>query len=749
MDQEALNNTLSRFDDQNSQLTGKPFGIPLDPTLEKVLDATKDLPVVRAVRPALEVVTNQLLERLSADIVTIFPYSPYWDEFGIPITSGKMQTIVPPYLRDKLRTFMKQHHETTIFESTETLWELAPQFFEREQIKTVNAAGIYNDGLPIGIIFVKWRKQYELAFSERDRLEVLSKTYHELITHNDTFSYFAEMLHTELEFDLVRLHLFQQEQAGRIQNLAQVRWGNKPITRGKVRESAEWQPTKRGGPITTALNHYLKTRQSFLFQNDVSLSAIFSSGTFTQQQEIATSGYVLLIVNEGKTDEEIVGILFVSWHQQRKWQAAQKSAVLLFAHQMATAIHTRRLITSVEEQSISENWLQELLGHVLRHRTERREDALQLVLETAATLTGAYCGDIRLKSGDRLLTEATFGNEDLQNILKYKYAELPIAERSLTCKAFRTNQSAIFSDAEKDDSYIKALSDTKSEMVVIIRQVESGQPIGTINLEHTQLHGFKESDRKRVIAIADVTAIILRNIERYAYLEAEVRSYHRLEEIAAHGLIGASWLYEAATLSRAIEANTEIIRRQMKRGGYENERIESQLQEIVAIGEEFVARRHKIPRELDGSPAPLPIDQKLQESIRTLKNRYGFDCRHSFKATDCVVPIHLLALKLVIKHLVTNSVQAARAAGIDLVIDIKTKRVDDTIEIICADNGPGIHGDHLTYYMRDRMPKPLRHGTNGMGMNVVQFILRRYNGKIRYLEQVESGAKHKITLPVA
>ncbi len=718
----------------------------LDSTLVKILDVTKGSPVVQPIRPELERVANQLLAALSADIVTILPYNPYWEEFGIPITSGAMEAIVPPYTRDRLRDLMARQHKTTLIEDQAILQELAPRFLQREGIHTLITVCIYSETLPLGIVFVKWRKAHTLSSSEREQLDNLIAVIHKLTTSSHTFNYFIKLLYTEIQFDVVRLHLFKQEQLGTIEEIGQLRWGVRPISKGHLITSTNWSRKTANSSIVKALQRYIDNGQTFLFQDDADDSSSDLSA-FTQSEHIQTNGYVLLILNQRTEDEEIVGILFVNWRKKQRWTQAKIAGVRAVARQIALGIHTRRLVTMIKEQSISENWLQELLGRVIRKRSASREEALELVLETAATLTGSYFGDVRLKTGNQLVIEATFGDEQLQRTFRRSYRALPIDGSSLTCEAFRMEDATIFTNAQAEKNYIHALEETRSQMVVIIRHVERGESIGTINLEHKNPYGFNKNDRLRIIAIAEVTAIILQNIERYFHLEEERRSYRMLEEIAVNGLIGANWLHTAGTRSRAIEVSVETIRRQLQRRRYNKGIIENALQNIIKIANDFVLKQRTLPKELQASPTPFLIDQKLKTSLRTLQRSHSFKMKLKLNAGGVKVEVHSVAFNTLLGHLVKNSIQAAATNNITSEIVLETEIDDTFVKITITDNGPGIHGERLKYYLRDRMPEQLRIGASGAGMNIVQFILRRYGGDICYVEQAH-GARHEIRLPI-
>lgn len=721
-----------------------------DATLETLLKVTRKLTAVRSIRLELERIANRLLAGLSADVVTIYSYNPYWDEFQIPITSGKMEAIVPPYTGETLRELLNLRDQPDeIIEDSAALFPIASQFLEREQIETLNVGRVFNHNLPLCLVFINWRQKYTLSVHERQLLSDQLTQIRKLNIHNYPARHITQLLYQEMGFDIVRLHLIKQDDIGIINDISKLRWGFRPITHGHIENRDEPEHKCTTNPVTDALNRFIKDGQTSLFQDDAQRSRQFPATRFTQREGIQTNGYVVLVVNEGTAEQEIIGVLFVNWRKRQRWSYAKETTICLLARRMANAIHTRRLVTILKEQSISENWLQELLGRVMRNRSSSREEALQLVLQTAASLTGSYFGIIRLRSGDELVIEAKYHVDALeQSAVSDEHQKLPIYGAALTSQTFRADEATIFPDVNHEPNYLQLRDDTQSEMVVIIRHVVEGVPIGTINLEHKVINGFNKDDRLRVIAIADVTAIILHNIDRYYHLEEERRSLRHLEQIAVNGLIGANWLHTIGTRCRAIDMNVDSIRHLLNHKPDDMEKIDRLLERIVNTANDLVELQRTLPERLETSPEPLLLDQLLAEFIESRQHTTNFKSTLDLRATGAMIEMHEIAVKTVVNHLLDNSIQAARTINAFPTVKVTTEIDGKYIKIVYIDNGPGIDKEQRKYYLRTQMPVELRFGASGMGMNIVQFLLHRYGGDIRYFNEPTVGTRHEIWLPV-
>lgn len=108
-----------------------------------------------------------------------------------------------------------------------------------------------------------------------------------------------------------------------------------------------------------------------------------------------------------------------------------------------------------------------------------------------------------------------------------------------------------------------------------------------------------------------------------------------------------------------------------------------------------------------------------------------------------------------IEELLYNSVRALRKSGRKspaITIEIRHRSpnaVDDTIEIIVADNGPGIPAEFKDKVFLSGFRGP-DSGSTGKGLYLVRyFVERRFNGRICETGEAGRGAKFVITIPSA
>ena len=95
-------------------------------------------------------------------------------------------------------------------------------------------------------------------------------------------------------------------------------------------------------------------------------------------------------------------------------------------------------------------------------------------------------------------------------------------------------------------------------------------------------------------------------------------------------------------------------------------------------------------------------------------------------------------------NLLLNAVEAVGTEG-KIVVELKYRRDEELIEIVCSDTGKGIPADHL-----DKVFNPFyttRHEAVGLGLFVTKQIVHRYGGSIRVESQVGVGSMFILQLP--
>ena len=103
------------------------------------------------------------------------------------------------------------------------------------------------------------------------------------------------------------------------------------------------------------------------------------------------------------------------------------------------------------------------------------------------------------------------------------------------------------------------------------------------------------------------------------------------------------------------------------------------------------------------------------------------------------------AWERVLTNLFSNSVRAMGDAG---TISVRARRLEGCIEIVVADTGSGIPlsmmGEIFKPHVSSRSDGRM---DGGMGLHIVETIVRQENGQVRAENGVHGGAKFTITIP--
>ncbi|MBM4426708.1 MAG: GAF domain-containing protein [Chloroflexi bacterium] len=211
--------------------------------------------------------------------------------------------------------------------------------------------------------------------------------------------------------------------------------------------------------------------------------------------------------------EEVLGVLYIYLHEDRKFSQFEELMLLNFVNQAAMAIHHARHMAGIKRNlAQKENELNRLrhAGMLISSRL-RLEETLESILNLALELTNAQYGIFRLldKTGENLVTRAV----SAVHLEKPLVEKLPIQGKSIMAHVARTRQPLLIRDLREEqwaDMYypLDSVLEMRSELCVPLINA-SGRLEGVLNLESPQVGGFTEDDSHMLQSLATyaVTAI--------------------------------------------------------------------------------------------------------------------------------------------------------------------------------------------------------------------------------------------------
>ncbi len=134
----------------------------------------------------------------------------------------------------------------------------------------------------------------------------------------------------------------------------------------------------------------------------------------------------------------------------------------------------------------------------------------------------------------------------------------------------------------------------------------------------------------------------------------------------------------------------------------------------------------------------------LQQQVAPHAEQAGFTFSIRSPILDCPIPANAAALLSALQNLVDNAIQAIGKGG---ELRLETDKINDRmVRISLIDNGPGIPDQ-----VRERLFEPFvtsRANGTGLGLAVVQAVIRSHQGSIQLRETSSAGTRFEITLPL-
>lgn len=150
-----------------------------------------------------------------------------------------------------------------------------------------------------------------------------------------------------------------------------------------------------------------------------------------------------------------------------------------------------------------------------------------------------------------------------------------------------------------------------------------------------------------------------------------------------------------------------------------------------------------------GPQEKIYLEKVLDETLSLLAYQASMDKIEIVRNLDPELPpffANMQEIREVFFNLLLNAVEAVGSEG-KIVVELKYRRDEDLVEIICSDTGRGIPAEHL-----DKVFNPFyttRHEAVGLGLFVTKQIVHRYGGSVRVESQVGIGSMFILQLPYA
>jgi signal transduction histidine kinase len=225
------------------------------------------------------------------------------------------------------------------------------------------------------------------------------------------------------------------------------------------------------------------------------------------------------------------------------------------------------------------------------------------------------------------------------------------------------------------------------------------------------------------------------------------RELTKFERLAAAGRLAAQFAHEVGTPLNLISGHVQLLA---------GRAADPKRQERLELIRSQIERIERIVRNmLDATRRPRPtleptdlnaLLRKIFEVTAPTLSLHQVECTTDLDPALPAIRADGEQLQQVFINLINNSLDAMPAGGR---LRFTTARRNGHVEVSCADTGQGIRAD-----LKSRIFDPLfttkeRGRGSGLGLSVVQEIVREHGGEIEVESDAGIGTEFKIRLPVA
>ncbi len=485
---------------------------------------------------------------------------------------------------------------------------------------------------------------------------------------------------------------------------------------------------------------------------------LFSERRFVKDEEFESCAAIPL-----QAAGQRVGVVFVNYRTRHRFTGEELADIELFADQAAVAIRNAQLYNETIKRASYLETLYEAGKAVTS--TLALDEILGCITEQARLIIGrsgsqACFSYLALLEGNRLSLKTASPTAYLPG-LHERLGHIDLEHDrhiGIIGRAVKTERSQLVSDVTQDPDYIAGELETGSELAVPIKLGD--EVIGVIDVEHPHRSAFDEEDQRWLESLAAQAALAIRNAEIYAELK---QRYHDLRQIK--GFVGSytalDWMRMVSTVwGHSINREvgnalvcTELVRMALAKQEYQ--KVLKTLDDLEVTIEKVKGIPITAPLSAEDAVSSVRVNRIVQGYLSNLWKhaQYNLVDRELELQPDLDDLVTVRAseewLRRGIEIVVDNAVQAMLSADSNPKrLSVVTRLVDDKVEILICDTGPGISDEIRGKIFKEPIDKPKGSRGAGIGLVLARNIFEAYQGSIAIRETGQSGTVVAISLPV-
>jgi len=316
-------------------------------------------------------------------------------------------------------------------------------------------------------------------------------------------------------------------------------------------------------------------------------------------------------------------------------------------------------------------------------------------------------------------------------------------------RAILEHKSQVVPDVSLDPDYMVGYASTRSELVVLLLDDDSNV-LGTLGLESDELNAFDEEDRQALLNLAYLAAIAIQNSEQYHELEETRGALAARTAVAWLAAERAAWRHNIVGHIATLENYIKLLEKDLERNA-EKKEFQERFRNMRQVIDR--TREHKIAEPLspDKGVKAVIVDEFLTQWLEKVYWDPALFQDDIFipklNSQDALIRVNTGWLQLALDNIVKNSLLAMENSKVKQ-LTVTTSLVNEQVEIIFSDTGPGIPLHIRNDMFKRPIPKKKGDHGEGIGQLLSGVIIENYGGKIDILDTSEAGTSIRIQLPI-
>jgi signal transduction histidine kinase len=443
--------------------------------------------------------------------------------------------------------------------------------------------------------------------------------------------------------------------------------------------------------------------------------------------------------------ESVIGVLNVDSIHNHAFSHTDLELLMALAHQSARVIYNARLHGQVKRKALELASLFSV-GQVIVSSLDLTEVLERITRKAVELMEVKLCSlMLRDEAGEELAIRAVHGASESY----IRKPNLKVAD-SLLGRVVRENTPLTVEDVRlhPEFKYSRLAQEEGLVSLLSVPMTFQNRVIGLLNVYTSRIHRFRPEEVELLTALASQSAIAIENARLYENAVVAEEKIRQSERLLILGEIAAEVAHEVRNPLTVIRMLIHSLHEDFADGDPRKKDTQIIEEKISQMGQ-MVDQILQITRQGEPDFQVLTVNEILEDTLTLIRHRLSRQKIHVHRAFQDDLPRTYgdrAQLEQALLNLVLNAAQAMPEGG---ALFIRTGSDDsgDSLWIEVEDTGSGIAPDKLQEIFRPFYS--LRPGGIGLGLSIVQRVLKLHQGDVLVRSTPGKGACFTLRLPRA